>query len=518
MTSGEDITVAKADRACGGALPLLAVKQLTKSWGPTRALSGVSFALRDGEILAIVGENGAGKSTLLNILSGVVKPDGGEIALEGSMASFPSPHEAQRNGIGTVFQELSLAKNLSVMENIFAGRLPSRLGLVDYRHLRDKTRALFASLGLAIDADAIVGELPVSSQQVVEIAKAVSLNARILLLDEPTSALNADEKKALFALVRSLKASGVGIIYISHHLDEVLDLSDRIVVLRDGMLVSVEDSRHCDARTLVQGMTGREIGDRLENRLPPRAERLLDIRQLSDGNAVHDLSFSIQQGEIVGLAGLMGSGRGTLAGMLAGEVPHASGTMELKGKRVTPRGMTDAKRLGIGYIPPERKTQGLFLDLSVAANIAAATLARKSRRGLADEAAITRSAASYVERLKIKAAGVSATCRSLSGGNQQKVLLAKWLELDPTLLIIEEPTKGVDIGAKEDIHKELIKLAAAGTGILLVSSDLPEILSLAHRTLVMHRGRIVADLDCRQTTEHEIVAHASGLPETVNGA
>lgn len=495
--------------------PALDVVGISKSWGATKALTRVDFSLGAGEVLAVVGENGAGKSTLLGILSGVTQPDEGEIRRSGETVRFGSPHAAQQCGIRTVFQELSLAKNLSVMENIFAGRLPSRFGFVDRAALRVRSSSLFTSLGLAIDPSAIVGELPLSSQQIVEIAKAVSLETRVLLLDEPTSALNADEKAALFALVRSLKAAGTAIIYISHHLEEVMGLADRILVLRDGNAVCVVERPDVEVGDLVRAMTGRAIAGADAARKLPEAETLLEVASLDDGELVRDVSFSVRKGEILALAGLMGSGRSALAEIIVGLRPVARGRMTLGAVTIAPRSLSAAKRLGIGYIPPERKTQGLFLDMPVAANISAATLWRSSRFGVLDGAKAGSVAKDYISRLAIKAGGVDVHCRSLSGGNQQKVLLAKWLEVGPSLLVVEEPTKGVDVGAKQDIHRELLALAASGAGILMVSSDLPEILSLAHRVLVMHQGRIVADLDCCETSEHEIVALASGL-ETSN--
>lgn len=497
---------------------LLEIVGLSKSWGSTQAASSVSFHLAAGEVLALVGENGAGKSTLLNMLSGVVAPDDGKIRMSGQVVALSSPHAAQALGIGTVFQELSLAHNLTVMENIFAGRLPSRFGLVDRKVLRQKTEALFSTLGIFIDPDATVNDLPVSSRQIVEIAKAVSLDAHVLLLDEPTSALNADEKAVLFRLVLSLKAKGVGIIYISHHLEEVIELADRIVVLRDGAVVSIVGRKEATARSLVRDMVGRLINEDATPRTPQTSEKLLEVNAVSRGSAVRDVSLNVRKGEIVALAGLMGSGRGELAEMIVGLTKPSTGSLSVSGRPVSARGLGAAKHLGIGYIPPERKTQGLFLDLSVAANIAAATLQKATRHGFMSQSLLTDLARRHIGRLSIKASRTDVRCRSLSGGNQQKVLLAKWLEMDPKLLVVEEPTKGVDIAAKLDIHRELRRLAASGTGILMVSSDLPEILSLAHRVLVMHHGRIVADLDCRKTTEHEIIAHASGLTENAHAS
>lgn len=500
------------NRAVAGAHgPALEIIDVSKSWGATKALTGVVFGLSAGEVLAVVGENGAGKSTLLGILSGVTQPDEGQIRLGERMMRFASPQAARQHGIGTVFQELSLAKNLSVMENIFAGRLPSRFGLVDRGEMRRRTDTLFQSLGLDIDPAAIVGDLPISSQQIVEIAKAVSLDARILLLDEPTSALNADEKAALFRVIQSLKRAGTAILYISHHLEEVLHLSDRILVLRDGVVVWVADRADVEVSDLVRAMTGRVIGAVDGTRRAPEKDVLLEVESLSDDGLFKSVSFSVRKGEIVALAGLTGSGRSALAETIVGLRRATSGEIRLCGKTVAPAGMAAAKRLGIGYIPPERKTQGLFLDLPVAANIAATTFSRSSRFGFHDQSAIDAVAERYVARLAIKASGVGVHCRALSGGNQQKVLLAKWLEAGPSLLVVEEPTKGVDVAAKQDIHRELLALAGSGAGILIVSSDLPEILSLAHRVLVMHQGRIVADRACIATTEHEIVALASGL-------
>jgi ribose transport system ATP-binding protein len=490
--------------------PLLEVNDLSKSWGATAALTSVSLSLAAGEVLAIVGENGAGKSTLLSILSGVTAPDSGTLRLDARAATFASPKAARMAGIGTVFQELSLARNQTVMENIFAGRLPSRLGLVDRKALRRRTQSLLDTLGLDMSPSAMVESLPVSSQQMVEIAKAVSLDARVLLLDEPTSALNADEKAALFRLVGSLKAKGVGIVFISHHLDEVMTLADRVLVLRDGRAVATVPVAATNPSALVEAMVGRAIEKNQADRSSV-GEVLLSIDGLSCDDGVSDVSFRLHRGEIVALAGLMGSGRSALAETIVGLSPARAGRVELCGRLVAPGSIAAAKRLGIGYVPPERKTQGLFLDMQLADNIAAARLKAHSRRGLANRASMHDTAEAYRRRLSIRCSDVGVDCRALSGGNQQKVLLAKWLDTAPQLLVVEEPTKGVDIAAKADIHRELAALAAGGAGVLMVSSDLPEILSVAHRVIVMHRGRVVADLSSDRTSEREIVAHASGL-------
>lgn len=495
------------------AAPLLQLNGVTKAYGPTKAVTAVDLILGRGEIVALVGENGAGKSTLMNILSGVIQPDSGVLRLDGSEARLSSPQEAQASGIATVFQELSLAANLTVAENIFAGRLPARFGFVDRKALEQASRALMDRLGLAIRPDSLVGDLPVSARQIVEIAKAASRNPKVLLLDEPTSALNADEKAALFGLVRRLRGQGVGIIYISHHLEEVMDLADRIIVLRDGSVVQVADKGTLSTAEVVRAMVGRLIADKQAEGPRTAGEIILSTSGLSDGKHVTDADLSIRRGEIVAIAGLMGSGRTELGEMLVGLRRPARGTIMMEGAPIQLRTLAAAIRRGIGYVPPERKSQGLFLDLSVGDNIAAATLRKQASMGLYRRSLVDQACRRNIDRLSIKVRSPSMPCRSLSGGNQQKVLFAKWLEVDPRLMVVEEPTKGVDIAAKQDIHTELQRLARSGTGIVLISSDLPEILAIADRILVMHKGRIVAELDPAHTTEHDIVARASGLAE-----
>jgi ribose transport system ATP-binding protein len=492
--------------------PLLAIQNLSKAYGATQALADVSLSVHAGEIHALVGENGAGKSTLINVLSGVVRPDAGEIFLAGAPLHLNSPEAAQRLGISTVHQELSLSELLSVAENMFAARIPSRFGLVDSRELRRRAQAIFETLGLSLDADEQVGSLPVSSRQLVEIAKSLSLDARLLLLDEPTSALNANEKDALFRLIRRLRASGIGIIYISHHLHEVTALADRITVLRDGHVVATHEASSVTPEVLVRQMVGRAI-DRSAHADPRLGEVFMQVRSLSVPNAFSNISLTIRAGEIIGVAGLLGAGRGALAASLAGIEPLSRGEILIEGRKIALTGLRRAMALGIGYIPAERKTEGLFLELNLADNLVSACLDRFSRLGIFDKRRQRETAARHIRTLNIRAEGPQTICGALSGGNQQKVLLAKWLERRPRLLILQEPTKGVDIAAKRDIHQKLHSLAAQGTAIFFVSSDLPEILGLSHRILVMHGGGITATLDPKATTEAEIMGYASGLAE-----
>jgi ribose transport system ATP-binding protein len=502
--------------ASHGVSPALEFKSVSKSYGSTKASRSVSFDVMAGEVVALVGKNGAGKSTLMNLLSGVIAPDEGEICLLGHPVHLNSPTVAQANGVATVFQELSLSPNLSVMENIFAGRAPRRFGFVDWRKMKAEAKALLDRFGLSIDPEIRIGDLPMSSRQMVEIAKAVSLGAQVLLLDEPTSALNADEKQALFSVIATLKQAGTAIVYISHHLDEVIALSDRIVVLRDGAVVSIVETEGMTAERLVRDMVGREIEEANDSH-PATDVAVLSVENVSR-LTVKDASLVVRAGEIVSIAGLMGAGRSELAHMIVGLARPHSGKVTVNGKPVDGAGMNVSVRQGIAYVPAERKTEGLFLDLPVASNIAVTTLSKNSRVGFMQEDRIRNLARRHVERLSIRLSSTQAPVRSLSGGNQQKVLLAKWLEIAPKLLVVEEPTKGVDIGAKYDIHREIKMLAANGAAVLVVSSDLPEILSLSHRVLVMHNGRLVADIDARHATEQEIVAHASGLEEPAHVA
>jgi ABC-type sugar transport system ATPase subunit len=494
--------------------PLLEIRNISKAYGATQALDNVSLAVYAGEVHAVVGENGAGKSTLINVVSGVVRPDVGEIRFAGRVARIDSPNTAQQLGIGTVHQELSLAELLTVAENIFAARLPSQHGFIDWKNLKVKTRAIFESLELSLDPEKKVGDLPISSRQLVEIAKALSLDAKLLLLDEPTSALSANERDALFRLIRRLRAKGIGIIYISHHLSEIISLADRITVLRDGAAVATHEAGSATPESLVKDMVGRLIASTSASKARRISKPLLETRSITSPGAFSDVSFTIHSGEIIGLAGLLGSGRSALASCLAGLRPQSKGDIFLSGERVQLTSLRQAMELGIGYIPADRKTEGLFLEMSVGDNISSASLEKFSDAvGLFDKHKRDATSHRYIQSLSIRCNGPRTRCGTLSGGNQQKVLLAKWFETRPRLLILDEPTKGVDVAAKSDIHSWLQKLAANGTAILLVTSDLPEVLALSHRILVMHREHIATSLMPDATSEQEIIAFASGLRE-----
>ncbi|RKP51864.1 sugar ABC transporter ATP-binding protein [Pararobbsia silviterrae] len=490
--------------------PLLSVTGISKSFGDTKVLDAVSFDLLAGEVHAIVGENGAGKSTLMNILSGVVSPDTGSVTIDGAPVQFDNPRAAQLAGIGTVFQELSLMPELSVAENVFPNRAPVRRGLIRWKQLHDATRDVLATLGVHVDPRTPVDRLPTSTRQLVEIAKALSLDARVLILDEPTSALTPDEVEALSGVIARLKARGIGLVYISHHLHEIFSLSDRITVLRDGRRIDTMKTADTTHDDVVRKMVGREMA----STQLPRATRIglpaIEARKLSHAPHFNDIDLTLRRGEIVGLAGLAGCGRSELGQVLAGVQAPSAGELHIDNAKRHLRGIHDAMALGIAYLPAERKTQGLFLEQSIADNVIAASLDRFAHRGMIAYARRDEVAEAQRRSLNVRSRDIQQPVGRLSGGNQQKVLLAKWLLTDPHVLIIDEPTRGIDIGAKLDIHKLLRDRAEQGMAILVISSDLPELLGLCDRILVMHAGALSGDLSAAQATEDDIMRCAVG--------
>ena len=495
------------------AAPLLDIQEVSKAFAGTQALSGVSFTLAAGEVHALVGENGAGKSTLMNIVAGVLQPDEGSIRLAGETITIGSPRRAQALGIAIVFQELSLVESLSVAENIFVDRVPTRAGLVDWRRLEERTRAILAPFGLDVDPWALVADLPVSQRQLVEIAKALSLDVRILILDEPTSALPPDEVEALFGIIRQLRAQGIGVIYISHHLAEVFAIANRVTVLRDGRVISTRPVGDCDMEGVIRAMVGRDIAA-----MPVRSRRgagaaLFEARGLTLTNTFESVDLTLHAGEIVGLAGLMGAHRSELGRALGGALRPTAGEIRLGAESVPLNDVRTALRYGIAYLTDERKSDGLFLEMSIADNVIAPALHRFSRFGLVDARHAVNAARERMNRLRIKAPDAHQTVGRLSGGNQQKVMLAKMLESGPRILVIDEPSKGVDIATKQEIHALLRDLADAGATLLVISSDLPELLALCDRILVMREGHIVGELNGSQATEEAIMAMAAGSPQ-----
>ena len=494
----------------------LEARQIVKTFPGVRALDGARFHLARGEVHALVGENGAGKTTLIHVLGGILRPDSGEIHLDGRPVRFRHAHDATRHGISLVFQELSLAPNLSVGENIFANRQPVRwLNLIDSGRLYRDARELLDWFGVRIDPRVTVAELSVAQQQVVEILKAVARRPRVLILDEPTSSLSGPDAKRLFRAIRRLKEEGTSTIYISHHLPEIFEIADRVTVLRDGRYVDTRAVGEVTEASLVKMMVGRRIENIYGARSSTIGPVYFRVRNASRGKAFRDVSFALGRGEILGVAGLVGAGRTELARGIFGAEPLERGQIELEGKRLDIRCPRDAIRHGIGYLTEDRKVQGLFLRMTVRDNCAAASLSNFTNRlDWMRDAQMTRAAETSCRAFNIVTPGVRQKVHNLSGGNQQKVLLAMWMSIGPDVLIVDEPTRGVDVGARSEIYAALRRLAAGGVGIVMISSDLLEILGLSDRILVMRAGRLAGQFTAEEATEEKIIACAAGAQDT----
>ncbi|GBD19410.1 Ribose import ATP-binding protein RbsA [bacterium HR27] len=493
-------------------VPVLEARDICKRFPGVVALDRVSLQVFPGEILAVVGENGAGKSTLMKILSGALQPDEGEILLAGQPVRFADPRQALAHGIGIIYQELSVIEALSVGENLFLGRLPQRSGIpgtVDWPRVWREASQILERVGAPIDPQRPVRELSTAQKQLVEIARALSQDVRVLILDEPTSSLSLQETERLFAILRGLRAQGVAIIYISHRLEEVFALADRVTVLRDGQVVGTLPIAEATRDGLIRMMVGRDLSAYYRTvRSSPGAPRL-EVRKLVRAGVLHDVNLTVHAGEIVGLAGLVGAGRTELARCLFGVDPIDSGEIRIDGKTVAIRNPQDAVRHGIVLVPEDRKLQGLVLILSVRENIALPVLSRLAHFGFPSRREEERLATSFVERLRIRTPSIEQRVLNLSGGNQQKVVLARALATNPRVLILDEPTRGIDVGAKAEVHALIAELAEAGMGILLISSELPEVLSMSHRVLVMSGGRIVAEFSREEATEERVLAAAT---------
>jgi len=493
------------------ATPRLTLSGVSKSYGQVQAVIDVSLAVWPGEIHAIVGENGAGKSTLMHLIAGVLVPDAGEMRFDGAPVALRSPREAQDLGIGTVFQELSLVPAVSIAENVFPNRVPTGLaGIIRWSELFRKAEELLAELGVEVDVRRPVAALETGTRQLVEIAKALSLKARLLLLDEPTSALTPNDIETLFGLLRRLRASGIGIVYISHKMDEVMAIADRVTVLRDGRRIGTWRAAETNAAELVSAMVGRKLSAPVARAAARGAERLRTEGLTVPGHFAN-VSLALHAGEIVGLAGLMGAGRSDVGRTLAGALPADSGMTFAGGVPIRLRSVPEAMSRGIAYLPGDRKLEGLFLDMPLADNIVSATLRGISHFGIIDRRRLAAAAETTMAKLRIRASGPRQTVSRLSGGNQQKVVLGRSLQTTPSVLIVDDPTKGVDVASKQEIHAELQRLAGAGTAILLISSDLPELLALADRILVMAAGRTVGELARAEVSEGAVMALAAEL-------
>lgn len=494
------------------------MSHITKTFPGVRALDGVSLDLHAGEIHALVGENGAGKSTLMKILGGVYAQYGGEIRIDGKARRFRSVRESEDAGIAVVFQELSLVRELAVGENIFLGREPNRLGVVEWEKLFSQAALLLRELNLEIDPRVAAGTLGTGRQQLVEIAKALSHDARILVLDEPTAALTDAEAESLFAILQALRARGIGIIYISHRLAEVFRLSDRITVLRDGKTVSTVPAAESDQQRLIAQMVGREVSQLFPETTRAAREVVFEARHVSAADqarrgrlVVNDVSFSLRRGEVLGIAGLMGAGRTELLATLFGAWPaRTTGEILVDGRPVRITHPSDAIALGIGFVTEDRKRSGLVLDESVLRNMTLVALERVSGAFVTNESSEIAASGGLFQSLRIKASSLFTIVRTLSGGNQQKVVLAKWLMNEARVLFLDEPTRGIDVGAKADIYQLIDRLAQSGVAIVLVSSELPEVLGLCDRILVLHQGRFSGEFSRAQATPETVMACAIG--------
>ena len=492
--------------------PLLEVRGIEKSFPGVRALSGVSFDVRAGEAHALIGENGAGKSTLIKIMSGVFRPDSGSILVEGRETRLATPDDARRAGIATIYQELLLFPELSVAENIFLGHAPrARGGRIDWRAMRAKAEALLASLEIDdLAVDQIVGALTVGMRQRVEILRALSHDARILIMDEPTAALTESDVARLFDIVRRLKTRGVGIVYISHRLEEVFQIADRVTVLRDGAYVDRRLVAETNVTELVQMMVGRRIENLFPKTVAPIGAPVLEARDIVRRPMTKGVSLTVRAGEIVGLAGLVGAGRSEFAQTVVGVTPAESGEIRLMGQAVRIDSPESARAKGIAYVPEDRGVQGLVRPMSVLHNLSLAGLGALSWAGFINRAAERRLAEAAIQRFSVKTSSCDEIAGRLSGGNQQKIVLGKWLANNPKLLILDEPTRGIDVGAKAEIHRLMSELAGTGVAILMISSELPEVLGMSDRVLVMREGRLVGEFDRAHATSEAVGAAMMG--------
>ncbi len=498
-------------------VPLISMTGITKKYPGVVALSDVDFEARAGEVMALVGENGAGKSTLLKILAGAEHADDGVIKVDGRPVQMAHPREAQHHGIAVIYQELNLAEHLSVAENIFVGREPrTRFGGIDRAAMNRRSAELLAELRVAATPDTVVGRLNVARRQMVEIAKALSMDARVIVMDEPTSSLTEQEVQTLLELVRELRGRGVCVIYVSHRMREIFEISDRVTVMRDGRLVGVEQTADLTPDKVVTMMVGRELTDLFGGEAPTggtEGETVLEVRGLNAGPRVQDVSFHVRAGEIVGFAGLIGAGRSETAHAIFGSGVRTSGEVMVRGVPISPRHPDDAIKHGIALVPEDRKRQGLFLGLSVRVNIAAPSLTQLSRAGVVRRGSESALALAQTERLNLKAAAADVEVRTLSGGNQQKVVLARWLALNPSVLLLDEPTRGVDVGAKAELYRIIRSVAAQGVGVVVISSELPEVLGICDRIIVMREGKVVGELETAAATEEAVMSLATGVSE-----
>ncbi|MFF4113550.1 sugar ABC transporter ATP-binding protein [Streptomyces sp. NPDC001714] len=499
---------------------MLSVTRLSKTFPGVRALSDVDFTARAGQVHALVGENGAGKSTLIKVLTGVYRPDHGEMTYDGEPARFTTPLQAQQAGISTIYQEVNLVPLMSVARNLFLGREPlGRLGLIDFRRMHREAGEALSRLGIRVDVHRPLRELGVGAQQMVALARAVAVDARVVIMDEPTSSLEPREVQTLFEVIRMLRERGVAVVYVSHRMDELYEICDTITVLRDGRVVHTGPLAELDRLRLVAMMLGREIGEvraegltKFSGSHDTDAEPVLTATGLTARHQLRNVSLSVRPGEVVGLGGLLGSGRSETAKAIAGALPTDTGRVVVAGVPVRPGSTAAAIRAGVSLLPEDRKSEGILPGLSVRENIALAALPGLSRFGLVDDARVDRIVDTFMKRLRIKAAGTHQKVGELSGGNQQKVLLARWLALHPKVLLLDEPTRGIDVGAKAEVQALIDELADDGLAVLLISSDTEELIEGSDRVVVLKDGAVVRELTGDAVTEDELMRAIAAVP------
>ena len=484
---------------------------IDKAFGGNPVLHNAGFELTDGEIHALMGENGAGKSTLMKILTGVYTRDAGIVKVDGQEVVYHNPQEAEKAGIVFIHQELNVLYDLTVEENMFLGKeIHNRFGVCDKKAMRAEVRRILGVLGVKIEPNVKMDTLSVGQQQMIEIAKALMVDAKVIIMDEPTAALTASETKVLFEVMRSLKAKGVSIVYISHRMEEIFELCDRITILRDGQYIGTRNIPETDMTEVVKMMIGREIGDRYPERDVTPGDVVFEVKDLSCPGVFENVSFQVRAGEVLGVAGLMGAGRTEIMQSIFGNMPHVTGRIFMNGTEIHNKTPGDAMRNGIGFITEDRKVEGLMLEESVMKNISVANLKNISDHGVLNRKAEQAMSKKGIHDLSIRCTGPQHLCGNLSGGNQQKVVFAKWIFTDPKVLILDEPTRGVDIGAKKEIYSIINDLAAKGVAIIMVSSELPEVLGMSDRIMVVHEGHIGGFIDKDKANQENIMILATG--------
>ncbi len=488
------------------------MKGINKSFGSNQVLKDAGFLLKDGEVHALMGENGAGKSTLMKILTGVYTRDAGTVLVDGQEVVYKSPQEAEKAGIVFIYQELNVLFDLTVEENLFMGKeITKGFGICDKKAMRKKAQEVMDKMGVNIPINAVMSDLSVGQQQMVEICKALMVDAKVLIMDEPTAALTQSETEGLFKLIKSLRKKGVSIVYISHRMEEIFELCDRITILRDGTYVGTENIKDINMDDIVRMMIGREIGERYPKRDGVKiGDEVLSVEGLTKEKVFQNVNFSVRAGEVLGVSGLMGAGRTEIMHAIFGNLPYDSGRVLINGEAVNIKCARDAINAGIGFITEDRKTEGLLLEKSIAENIELANLGKVSDKFVLSKSKGKELVKKGIDEFHIKCFGPEHECNNLSGGNQQKVVFAKWVYTDPKVLIMDEPTRGVDIGAKKEIYNVINDLAAKGVAIIMVSSELPEVLGMSDRIMVVHEGKVTGIIHAAEADQEKVMTLATG--------